>query len=155
MSRIEWTELTWNCITGCTRFSAGCAHCYAALMSRRLKAMGQAKYANGFNLTIHENLLEQPLEWKKPKRIFVNSMSDTFHEDVPEEFICRISDTMNSADWHQFQLLTKRSKRLMELDPVLEWAENIWMGVTIERSEYTYRIDHLRATGASTCEYGR
>ena len=148
MSKIEWTELTWNCITGCTRFSAGCIHCYAALMARRLKAMGQAKYANGFKLTIHEDLLEQPLQWKKTKRIFVNSMSDTFHEDVLEEFICRMFDTMNRAHWHQFQVLTKRSERLLELDSQLDWSENIWMGVTVERADYIQRIDHLRATGA-------
>ena len=151
MSRIEWTEKTWNCITGCTKFSAGCMHCYAELMTRRLKAMGQSKYANGFEVvTIHHDILEQPLQWKKPRRIFVNSMSDTFHKDVPEEFICRIFDTMNRAHWHQFQVLTKRSERLLELDPHLDWAENIWMGVTVERADYTYRIDHLRKTGANT-----
>jgi len=148
MSKIEWTERTWNCITGCTRFSAGCIHCYAALMARRLKAMGQEKYINGFKLTIHEDLLEQPLEWKKPKRIFVNSMSDTFHKDVPEEFIHSMFDTMNRAHWHQFQVLTKRSERLLELDSHLDWAENIWMGVTVECADYVDRIDHLRTTGA-------
>ncbi len=150
MSKIEWTEKTWNCITGCDRFSAGCIHCYAALMSRRLKAMGQEKYANGFELTTHEDQIEKPLEWKKTKRIFVNSMSDTFHEDVPEEFIYRIFDTMNRADWHQFQVLTKRSERLLALDSDLNWEENIWMGVTVERANYIDRIDHLRATGAHT-----
>lgn len=147
-TKIEWTELTWNPLTGCKKCSAGCINCYAALLARRLKAMGQAKYANGFNLTIHEHLLEQPLEWKKPKRIFVNSMSDTFHEDVPAEIIHRIFDTMNRAYWHQFQVLTKRSERLLELDPHLDWGENIWMGVTVERADYIHRIDDLRATGS-------
>ena len=136
MSKIEWTEKTWNCFTGCTRFSSGCKHCYAALMARRLKAMGQEKYANGFGLTVHEDLLEQPLGWKKPQRIFVNSMSDTFHSDVPEEVIHRMFDTMNRAHWHQFQVLTKRSERLLELDSHLDWSENIWMGVTVEGSDY-------------------
>lgn len=148
MSKMEWTDRTWNCITGCTRFSVGCIHCYAAIMARRLKAMGQAKYTNGFKLTLHEDLLEQPLEWKKPKRIFVNSMSDTFHEDVPKEFIKRIFDTMNCADWHQFQVLTKRSERLLELDSHLDWTKNIWMGVTVEREDYVLRIEDLRQTGA-------
>lgn len=150
MSKIEWTEKTWNCITGCTRFSVGCIHCYAAVMARRLKAMGQAKYANEFELTTHADLLGQPLEWKKPKRIFVNSMSDTFHKDVPEEFICRMFDTMNRAHWHQFQVLTKRSERLLKLDSHLDWSENIWMGVTVERVDYIDRIDHVRSTGAYT-----
>jgi len=148
MSKIEWTEKTWNWATGCDKFSSGCLHCYAELMARRLKAMGQTKYTNGFNLTIHDDLLEQPLEWKKSKRIFVNSMSDTFHEDVPEESICRMFDTMNRAHWHQFQVLTKRSERLLELDSHLDWTENIWMGVTVEHVDYINRIDHLRVTGA-------
>lgn len=110
--------------------------------------MGQAKYANGFKLTIHEDILEQPLKWKKPKRIFVNSMSDTFHEDVPVSFICRMFDVMNRADWHQFQVLTKRSRRMIELNSHLHWGENIWMGVTVEHANYLHRIDDLRATDA-------
>ncbi|MFC1718868.1 DUF5131 family protein [Candidatus Poribacteria bacterium] len=148
MSKIEWTEKTWNPITGCTRYSAGCKRCYAATMSHRLKAMGQAKYANGFKLTIHQDLLHQPLEWKKPKRIFVNSMSDTFHQDVPEEFIHGIFGAMKRAHWHQFQILTKRSERLLELDSALCWAENVWMGTTVECVDYIHRIECLSATGA-------
>jgi protein gp37 len=148
MSKIEWTDQSWNCITGCTRYSAGCINCYAARMALRLKAMGQEKYANGFDLTIHEDTLEQPLGWKKPRRIFVNSMSDTFHEDVPVDFICRMFHVMNRAHWHQFQVLTKRSERLFELSSRLHWGENIWMGVTVEHANYLNRIDDLRATDA-------
>ena len=149
MSTIEWTDCTFNCVTGCTKKSAGCKGCYAEIMTRRLKGTGMKKYANGFDVvTIHEDMLEEPLRWRKQRRIFVNSMSDTFHKDVPEEFIQRLFDTMRRADWHQFQVLTKRSERLLELDPLLDWQENIWMGVTVERADYTDRIDHLRATGA-------
>ena len=148
MSKIEWTDKTWNCVTGCTKISAGCRNCYAERMTHRLTAMGQLKYANGFEVTVHEDMLDQPLGWKKPRMIFVNSMSDTFHTDVPEEFIRRIFDTMKKGHWHQFQALTKRSERLLELDSHLDWAENIWMGVTVENADYVDRIDHLRTTGA-------
>jgi len=117
-------------------------------MAKRLKAMGQANYTNGFKLTIHESALEKPLEWKKPQVIFVNSMSDLFHKDVPLEFIQRTFDVMKRAHWHQFQVLTKRSERLAELSPYLEWTDNIWMGVSIETEKYTFRIDDLRKTGA-------
>lgn len=147
-SGIEWTESTWNPLTGCTKISPGCKFCYAERMSKRLKAMGQTNYANGFKLTIHEHVLNKPLEWKKPQFIFVNSMSDLFHKDVPLDFIQSVFDVMKRAHWHQFQVLTKRSERLMELSPFLEWTDNIWMGVSVETEKYTFRIDHLRQTGA-------
>lgn len=147
-SAIEWTEATWNPLTGCNKISPGCKHCYAERMSKRLKAMGQASYANGFNLTLHEHLLELPLKWKKPQTIFVNSMSDMFHKDVPLEFIQTAFDTMNRAHWHRFQVLTKRSERLAEISPQLQWAPNIWMGVSVETQDYVSRIDDLRSTNA-------
>ena len=147
-SSIEWTEATWNPLTGCTKISPGCKHCYAERMALRLQAMGQPNYANGFNLTLHEDALELPLRWKKPQKIFVNSMSDLFHKDVPDEFIFRTFDVMRRAGWHRFQVLTKRSDRLLELSPHLPWAANIWMGVSIEDRDYTFRIDHLRRTDA-------
>lgn len=147
-SKIEWTESTWNPLTGCTKISPGCKHCYAERMARRLKAMGQEKYKNGFRLTIHESVLEDPLHWKKPQMIFVNSMSDLFHEDVPVEFIQRAFEVMRQAHWHTFQVLTKRSERLLELDHQIEWPENVWMGVSVETQDYVYRIDHLRQTHA-------
>jgi protein gp37 len=147
-SGIEWTESTWNPLTGCTKISPGCKHCYAERMAYRLKAMGQVNYANGFKLTLHENVLEKPLEWKKPQVIFVNSMSDLFHKDVPVEFVKRVFDVMKRAHWHQFQVLTKRAERVAELSNQLDWAENIWMGVSVENEKYKFRIDHLRYTGA-------
>jgi len=147
-SSIEWTESTWNPVTGCTKISPGCQHCYAERMARRLKAMRQPHYTNGFRLAAHEDALELPLRWKEPQTIFVNSMSDLFHEDVPEAFIHRVFEVMRRASWHRFQVLTKRSERLAELSQALDWAENIWMGVSVERHDYTFRIDHLRGTGA-------
>ena len=147
-SSIEWTESTWNPMTGCTKASPGCKHCYAARMALRLRAMGQPNYANGFRLTVHEHMLEIPLAWKKPKMIFVNSMSDLFHEDAPVEFIDRVFDVMRRASWHTFQVLTKRSGRLLELDPEIDWPANVWMGVSVENQDYTFRIEHLRQTGA-------
>lgn len=147
-SRIEWTESTWNPLTGCTKISPGCKHCYAERMAKRLQAMRQPNYVNGFKLTMHEHVLEKPLEWKTPQVIFVNSMSDLFHKDVPLEFIQRVFDTMKRAHWHQFQVLTKRSDRLAELSPYLEWTDNIWMGISVENEKYTFRIDDLRKTGA-------
>ena len=147
-SRIEWTESTWNPLTGCNKISPGCKHCYAERMAKRLQAMGQANYVNGFKLTMHEHALEKPLEWKTPQVIFVNSMSDLFHKDVPLEFIQSVFDVMKRAHWHQFQVLTKRSERLLELSPYLEWTDNIWMGVSVENADYTFRIDHLRKTDA-------
>lgn len=147
-SNIEWTESTWNPITGCTKISPGCTHCYAERMALRLQAMGQPKYVAGFKLSIHENTLETPLHWKKPRMIFVNSMSDLFHQDVPLEFIQQVFDVMRRAAWHTFQVLTKRSSRLFELDREICWPPNVWMGVSVENQDYTFRIDHLRQTGA-------
>lgn len=147
-SSIEWTESTWNPVTGCTKVSAGCKNCYAEVMARRLNAMGCLRYANGFGLTVHEHLLNVPLKWKRPARIFVNSMSDLFHEEVPLDFIRRAFHVMGRAYQHRFQILTKRSKRLLELSPQLEWPENVWMGVTVEAADYVSRIHSLRRTGA-------
>jgi protein gp37 len=147
-SKIEWTESTWNPLTGCTKVSPGCKHCYAERMARRLQAMGQPNYRNGFKLTIHEHVLELPLHWKQPQTIFVNSMSDLFHEDVPLEFIQKAFEIMRQAHWHTFQVLTKRSARLVELDKELDWPDNVWMGVSVENAKYTFRIDHLRETHA-------
>jgi protein gp37 len=145
---IEWTESTWNPLTGCTKISPGCKHCYAERIARRLKAMGQPNYANGFKLTMHEHLLERPLEWKRPQMILVNSMSDLFHEGAPLDFIQKVFDVMRCASWHTFQVLTKRSKRLLDLNQVVDWPINVWMGVSVENSNYTFRIDHLRQTDA-------
>jgi len=149
-SSIEWTESTWNPITGCTKVSLGCKNCYAERLALRLCAMGRANYANGFKLTLHEHAIEIPLAWRKPRVIFVNSMSDLFHEDVPFAFIRRVFDVMRRADRHLFQILTKRSARLVELAPSLEWPENVWMGVTVEHADYRARIDDLRGTSAAT-----
>lgn len=149
-SAIEWTQSTWNPLTGCTKISPGCKHCYAERMAYRLQAMGQPNYANGFNLTLHEHVLKAPLSWKKPQMIFVNSMSDLFHKDVPLDFVLKVFSVMKEASWHTFQVLTKRAERLLELDPVLEWTPNIWAGVSVERSDYRFRIDHLRQTRAHT-----
>lgn len=147
-SAIEWTEATWNPVTGCTKISAGCRHCYAERMARRLQAMGQPNYAQGFRVSIHPHALPLPLKWKKPRTVFVNSMSDLFHERVPVGFVEQVFRVMHQADWHQYQILTKRSERLLELDSVLGWAPHIWMGVTVESADYTFRIGHLRQTGA-------
>lgn len=149
-SAIEWTESTWNPVTGCTKISPGCTHCYAERMAKRLQAMGQANYAAGFKVGLHNHAVELPLTWKKPRNIFVNSMSDLFHMAVPVEFILRVFDLMRRADWHQYQLLTKRSERLLELDQQLLWLPHIWMGVSIEDQDHVYRIDHLRQAHAHT-----
>ncbi len=148
-SKIEWTESTWNPLTGCTKVSPGCKHCYAERMARRLQAMGLEKYRNGFKLTLHPEVLEEPLHWEKPQQIFVNSMSDLFHKDVPLDFIQQIFDVMRRAHWHTFQILTKRAERLLELDPLIDWPQNAWMGVSVENSDYIYRIHLLRQTHAS------
>ncbi len=147
-SSIEWTEATWNPVTGCAKISPGCKHCYAERMAKRLKAMGQPNYANGFRLTLQEKALELPLSWKKPRVIFVNSMSDLFHKNVPVEFILRVFDVMRRANWHQYQILTKRADRLEQLDAVIPWQPHIWMGVSVESEDYRSRIDHLRRTHA-------
>ena len=147
-SGIEWTESTWNPVTGCTKVSPGCKHCYAERMAARLQAMNQANYRNGFELTLQPHMLELPLRWTRPQTIFVNSMSDLFHEDVPLDYIRRVFDVMRRAEWHRFQVLTKRADRLAELDPDLVWAHNIWMGVSVETEKYRARIDDLRSSGA-------
>lgn len=148
-STIEWTQATWNPITGCTKISPGCKHCYAERLAGRLRAMGNPSYTNGFELSLQEHMLDAPLRWKKPRRIFVNSMSDLFHTDVPVEYIQRVFDVMQRAHWHTFQILTKRSERLAALSDVLNWHDNIWMGVSVENADYAFRIDHLRQTGAA------
>lgn len=147
-SAIEWTEATWNPVTGCTKVSPGCRHCYAERMALRLQAMGQPKYANGFRLTFHEHMLEIPLGWKRPRLVFVNSMSDLFHEDLPLEFIQRVLDVIRRASWHTFQILTKRSARLLMLDSEICWPANAWVGVSVENEDYAFRIAHLRETRA-------
>lgn len=147
-SAIEWTDSTWNPATGCTKVSPGCENCYAERMARRLQAMGQPNYVNGFRLALHEHVLHAPLAWKKPRVVFVNSMSDLFHKDVPVKFVLQVFDVMNRANWHQFQILTKRSDRLAQLDDLLPWAPHIWMGVTVESDHYIHRIEQLRQTGA-------
>lgn len=149
-SNIEWTTSTWNPVTGCSKISPGCKHCYAETMSRRLHAMGQRNYSNGFALTLQPHMLDRPLSWRRPQTIFVNSMSDLFHEEVPLDFIRRVFDVMERAHWHHFQVLTKRAERLCELAPQLPWPPNVWMGVSVETAKYTPRIDHLRAAPAAT-----
>jgi len=149
-SKIEWTDSTWNPLTGCTKVSPGCKNCYAERLSNRLKAMRVSNYENGFHLTIHENSLELPLTWKTPQFVFVNSMSDLFHEDVPNDFIQRVFDIMRRSSWHVFQVLTKRSDRLAVLDSEIDWPKNVWMGVSVENSDYYYRVEHLRNTRANT-----
>jgi protein gp37 len=148
-SSIEWTESTWNPLSGCTKISAGCKHCYAERMARRLQAMGQPNYVNGFALTLHEEALELPLRWKKPQTIFVNSMSDMFHVKVPRQFILRAFDVMRRAYWHRFQVLTKRAGRLAILSEQLPWAANIWMGVSVESEPHVHRIESLCETKAA------
>ncbi|WP_028309072.1 DUF5131 family protein [Desulfitibacter alkalitolerans] len=147
-SKIEWTENTWNPVTGCTKISDGCKNCYAFTMANRLKAMGNAKYSNGFEIKLHNYCLEDPLKWKKPSLIFVNSMSDLFHEEIPVDFIKKVFDVMNRASWHTFQVLTKRAERLFELADSLNWTPNIWQGVTVESEKYKKRIDYLREVPA-------
>jgi protein gp37 len=148
-SSIEWTESTWNPVTGCSKISTGCKHCYAERMTKRLVAMEQPNYRNGFEVTLHPHALEMPLRWKKPQVIFVNSMSDLFHEKVPLEFIQQVFAVMQRAHWHTFQVLTKRAERLNELAALLPWPDNVWMGVSVETEMYKTRIDDLRYVPAS------
>lgn len=148
-SSIEWTESTWNPVTGCTKISLGCKNCYAERMAKRLQAMGQPNYKDGFEVAIHEHTLLLPLSWKQPQTIFVNSMSDLFHDQVPSDFIEKIFGVMQQASWHTFQILTKRTSRLVELNRTIKWPQNVWMGVTVESAEYTNRINDLRLTNAS------
>jgi len=147
-STIEWTESTWNPVTGCTKISPGCMNCYAERLAKRLQAMGQQSYENGFRVSIHEHLLPLPLTWRKPQRIFVNSMSDIFHEDVPDEFVVRLFETMRQASWHTFQLLTKRTERMGSLHGMIHWPTNVWMGASVEARGYLWRLDHLRRSPA-------
>jgi protein gp37 len=147
-STIEWTESTWNPITGCTKISAGCKNCYASILSKRLQAMGQKKYQNGFVPTMHPDTLNDPFKWKNGKLVFVNSMSDTFHKDFPLSFIQQMFGVMNETTRHTYQVLTKRAERLEELNPFLTWTDNIWMGVSVENEKVIDRIDHLRNTDA-------
>jgi len=147
-SRIEWTENTWNPVTGCSKTSAGCKHCYAERMATRLKAMGVERYRNGFNLTLHEDLVELPLSWKQPRVVFVNSMSDLFHQNVPLAFIKRVFDTMHKCPHHTFQVLTKRSNRLKQVSGDLIWSHNVWMGVSVEDDQQYQRICDLKACDA-------
>lgn len=147
-STIEWTQATWNPVTGCTKISPGCKHCYAERMAHRLQAMGNPNYENAFDLTLQPQMLELPLAWKKPKTIFVNSMSDLFHKDVPIKYIRQVFEVMNGAHWHRFQVLTKRADRLREIGGRLKWTENIWMGVSVESKDYYQRIRDLSATNA-------
>ena len=149
-SSIEWTEMTWNPVTGCSKISAGCKFCYAEVMSKRLMAMGLDKYKNGFNVSLHSPSLEIPYTWKKPKVVFVNSMSDLFHPEVPIEFIQLVFKVMNENPQHIFQVLTKRAERLLELDSKVIWTKNIWMGVSVENQKVVNRIDFLRQTQAET-----
>jgi protein gp37 len=147
-STIEWTESTWNPVTGCTKISDGCKNCYAERLANRLKAMGQPNYVNGFRLKLQPQALELPLNWKKPQTIFVNSMSDLFHKNIPLEYIQKVFNVMAKADWHQFQVLTKRSDRLKEFSKELNWKPHIWMGVSVENQKVIHRIDDLRETDA-------
>jgi protein gp37 len=149
ISRIEWTERTWNPVTGCTKISPGCKHCYAERMAHRLQAMGQARYQNGFRVTLQPDLVELPLRWREPCVIFVNSMSDLFSDGVPDDFITAVFDTMNRAPQHTFQVLTKRTVRLADIAPRLRWTPKIWMGVSVESEDYTFRIHDLRRVPAA------
>jgi protein gp37 len=141
---IEWTDRTWNPTTGCDKVSPGCTHCYAEALTKRF----HTNFPNGFDLTLHRNRLEEPKRWKKPSRIFVNSMSDLFHEEVPIDFLKEVFEVMRETPWHIYQILTKRDKRLVELAPQLEWSDNIWMGVSVENQNYVHRVDSLRQVDA-------
>ena len=147
-SGIEWTEATWNPVTGCDKVSPGCKHCYAERMALRLQAMRQTNYANGFKVTLQQHMLEKPLTWKQPLSVFVNSMSDLFHPRVPFDYIREVFDVMARAHWHRFQVLTKRAERLAELSRQLDWPGNVWMGVSVENARFKNRIDELRSSGA-------
>lgn len=147
-TNIEWTEVTWNPVTGCNKVSQGCKNCYAERMAKRLKAMGNRRYENGFEITLHYDLINAPRKWKKPRLIFVNSMSDLFHEDIPLDFIQRVFNTMNETPQHTYQILTKRTERLIELSPYLNWSNNIWMGTSVENEEVISRIEDLKTVPA-------
>lgn len=148
-STIEWTDATWNPVTGCSKISPGCKNCYAERMAKRLRAMGQPRYRNGFAVTLQPDVLDAPLRWRSTRLIFVNSMSDLFHEDVPAEYIQAVFRTMEAASWHVFQVLTKRADRLEQLAPWLPWPSNVWMGVSVENADYTRRVRHLQRVPAT------
>ena len=148
-SKIEWTEATWNPVTGCTQVSPGCANCYAKTFAERFRGVAKHPYEMGFDLTLRPERIEQPLSWRRPRTIFVNSMSDLFHEAVPLSYVNRVFEVMAAAHWHTFQVLTKRSERLRELAGALPWPENVWMGVSVENQRWTPRIDDLRAVPAA------
>jgi len=148
-SKIEWTGSTWNPITGCTKISPGCKNCYAERMARRLQSMNMPSYRNGFKVTIHEEIFTAPLQIKKPCLIFVNSMSDLFHESIPTDVILQLINVIKRATWHTFQILTKRSERLIALESLIDWPENVWLGVSVENNDYKFRIDHLRNLNAN------
>jgi protein gp37 len=150
LSHIEWTEVTWNPVTGCDKISAGCKNCYAERMAKRLKAMGSARYENGFRITLHDDLVDLPRKWKKSRIVFVNSMSDLFHPDIPLEFIQAVFRTMNETPQHTYQILTKRSERLLKLSKHLTWTKNIWMGVSVEDERVINRISDLQKVPAIT-----
>lgn len=143
-SKIEWTQVTWNPVTGCSKVSQGCKYCYAERLAKRLKEMGNKRYLSGFNVTLHEDLVELPLRWQQPRLVFVNSMSDLFHEKIPLQFIKRVFDTMEQSSKHVFQILTKRSERLREVSKELPWPANVWMGVSIENSTVLNRVYELQ-----------
>lgn len=146
---IEWTEMTWNPVTGCNKVSPGCKHCYAETMARRLQFMGAERYANGFKLTLHHDLVDLPTKWRRPRLVFVNSMSDLFHPSVPLDFIQSVFATMAACPQHQFQVLTKRAERLAEFCGSLDWSDNVWMGVSVENEKYAYRSSLLRQVPAA------
>jgi protein gp37 len=148
-STIEWTDATWNPVTGCSKVSPGCKNCYAERLAGRLQAMGNPRYTNGFEVTLHTDQLTLPLRWRQPRKIFVNSMSDLFHEEVPDRFIFKAFEVMEKARWHFFQVLTKRAERLAKLAPQLPWPENIWQGVSVENRDYLWRVDCLRKVPAA------
>lgn len=148
-SNIEWTEFTWNPVTGCIKLSQGCKNCYAERMAKRLKAMGSERYASGFKPTLHWDLVDAPRSWRKPRLVFVNSMSDLFQEDVPEHFISRVFDSMAACPQHTFQILTKRSERLLEMASRLPWPKNVWMGVSIEDARVVHRAIDLASVPAA------
>ena len=148
-SPIEWTEATWNPVTGCDKVSPGCAHCYAETFAERFRGVRGHPYEQGFDLQLRPERLKQPLAWRKPQMIFVNSMSDLFHERIPEEYVASVFDVMQQASWHTFQILTKRSDRLADLAGKLPWPDNVWMGVSVENQRWTTRIDALRRVPAA------
>jgi protein gp37 len=148
-SNIEWTEMTWNPVTGCTKISQGCKHCYAERMAKRLTAMGVQRYHNGFEVTLHPDLVDVPRTWRQPRVVFVNSMSDLFHADIPLAYIQRVFATMQDCPHHTFQVLTKRAERLAEIAPYLPWPKNVWMGVSVESARVLHRVSALQSVHAN------